>query len=124
MQERLKKHQISFKHAFTGLSYAFRTQPNFVIHFTLSILAILAGIILEISSLRMVGLIIMVAIGLAAEMINTAIESVTDLVANGWQKEAKIAKDVSAGMVLLTAMGAVLVACIILLPPLFERLGF
>ena len=124
MIERLKRHHISFKNAFSGLSYAFRTQPNFVIHFTLSALAIIAGIILRISELKMVGLIIMIAIGLAAEMINTAIESITDLVANGWQKEAKIAKDVSAGMVLLTAIGAVLVAGIILLPPFLDRIGF
>ena len=123
MKERLRNHHISFKNAFAGLIYAFRTQPNFIIHFSLSISAILAGIILEVSSLKMVGLIIMIFIGLAAEMINNAIESVTDLVTNGWQKEAKIAKDVSAGMVLLTAIGAVVVAGITLLPPLFERLG-
>ena len=119
----LKRHHISFKNAFAGLFYAFRTQPNFLVHFTLSGLAILAGIILEVSSLKMVGLIIMIAVGLAAEMINTAIESVTDLVTNGWQREAKIAKDVSAGMVLLTAISAVIVAGIILIPQFFEKIG-
>lgn len=124
MNERLRQHHISFKNAFAGLFYAFRTQPNFLIHLTLSILAILAGIILNVSSLKMVGLIIMIAIGLTAEMINTAIESVTDLVTNGWQKEAKIAKDVSAGMVLLTAISAIVVAGIILLPPFFQVIGF
>ncbi len=124
VRERLRQHHISFKHAFAGLFYAFRTQPNFLIHFTLSIAAILAGIILEISSLRMVGLIIMIAIGLAAEMINTAIESVTDLITNEWHQEAKIAKDVSAGMVLLTAIGAIAVAGLILIPAFFEKIRF
>lgn len=124
MRDRLRKHGISFRHAFAGLAYAFTTQPNFIVHFTLSILAILAAIILKVSDLKMIGLIIMIAIGLAAEMINTAIESITDLVTDEWKREAKIAKDVSAGMVLLTAFSAIIVAIIVLLPPLFERLGF
>lgn len=124
MRERLRKHQISFRHAFAGLVYAFTTQPNFIIHFILSILAILAAIILKVSDLKMIGLIIMIAIGLAAEMINTAIESITDLVTDEWKKKAKIAKDVSAGMVLLTAFSAIIVATIVLLPPLLQRVGF
>lgn len=124
MKARLKRHHISFKNAFAGLFYAFRTQPNFTVHLAFAALAITTGLLLQISYLRMVALITMIAIVLAAEMINTAIESVTDLITSEWRKEAKIAKDVSAGMVLLTAIGAVTVACLLLLPPLFERIGF
>ncbi len=51
-----------------------------------------------------------ILLGLAGEMINTAIESVTDLVTTEWHMEAKIAKDVSAGMMLLIAFGAICVA--------------
>jgi len=49
-------------------------------------------------------------------MINTAIESVTDLMTSKWRKEAKIAKDVSAGMMLLVAFGAIFVAICIFSP--------
>lgn len=124
MIERLRRHHISFKNAFAGLFYAFRTQPNFQIHFTLAGLSILAGIYLRISYLEMVAIIIMVAVALGAEMLNTAIESVTDLVTTEWRKEAEIAKDVSAGMMLLTSFWAIIVAGLILLPHFFERFGF
>lgn len=53
---------------------------------------------------------------MAAEMINTSIESVTDLVTTEWKKEAKIAKDVSAGMMLTVAIGAAAVAALIFWP--------
>lgn len=122
MVEALKKHHISFKNAFAGLQYAITTQPNFKIHFSLATLAILAGLFLGVSFLEMTILILTIIICLAMEMANTAFESVTDLVTSEWRESAKIAKDVSAGMMLLTAFGAVLIAFLILGPKLAERL--
>lgn len=49
-------------------------------------------------------------------MINTALESMTDLITKEWRQEAKIAKDVAAGMMLLIAMGAVVIGAVIFLP--------
>jgi diacylglycerol kinase len=54
-----------------------------------------------------------IILGLTAELINTALESMTDLITKEWREEAKIAKDVSAGMMLTTAVGAVVIAIII-----------
>lgn len=116
MKERLRKHHISFKNAFSGLKYAFITQPNFLIHGTLSLLALLVGIFLKITAIEMTIIVLTIIIGFIAEMINTAIESVTDLVTTEWQESARIAKDVSAGMMLLTAIGATLIALVIFFP--------
>lgn len=113
-------HTISFKNAFAGLFWAFKTQPNFLIHFTLSALAIIAGVLLQISYLEMTIIVITIILGLSAEMINTSIEAMTDLIKKEYSEEAKIAKDVSAGMMLLTAFGAVFVAGFILLPHLLN----
>ena len=55
------------------------------------------------------------------EMINTALESITDLVTQEWRQEAKIAKDVAAGMMLTVAIGAVIVAALILLPKILIK---
>lgn len=121
MIERLKRHHISFKNAIAGLKYAFSTQPNFLIHVTLSILVIIVGVLFKITPIEMTILILTIVIGLSAEMINTSLESITDLVTEEWRKNAKIAKDVSAGMMLLTAIGAVFIAFIIL-APYFNRL--
>lgn len=116
MYKLLRQHHVSFKNAFAGLAWAFRTQPNFRIHITLASTAILLGMYLGISDLEMVIIIFTIVLGLAGEMINTAIESVTDLVTTEWRKEAKIAKDVSAGMMLLIAIGAIIVALYIFGP--------
>ena len=58
----------------------------------------------------------MIIVGFIAEMINTSIESMTDLITSEWRQKAKRAKDVSAGMMLITAFGAVIVAYMIFFP--------
>lgn len=119
--ETIKRHHISLKNALSGLKYAFTSQPNFKIHFALSLLAILAGFYLQVSQSGMAILVLTIVFGLGCEMINTSLESMTDLITKEWREEAKIAKDVSAGMMLLTAIGAILVALLILGPKLGER---
>ena len=121
MVEALKRHHISLKNAFAGLKYAFTSQPNFKIHLFLATLALTVGWWLGLTFWEMTILVLTVILGLVAEMVNTAIEAVTDLVTEEWRENAKIAKDVSAGMMLLTAMGAILVAILILGPKLIER---
>lgn len=114
--EKIRRHHISFKNAFNGLFYAFSTQPNFKIHFFLSLVAISFGLILKITFLEMTILVLTIVFGLGTEMVNTSIEAMTDLITTEYKKEAKIAKDVAAGMMLLTAIGAVVIALIIFLP--------
>lgn len=116
MREALRKHHISLKAAAAGVGWAIRTQPNFRIHLALSFLAILGGFYFRVTSTEMLILVFTIILGLASEMINTAIESMTDLITREWRAEAKIAKDVSAGMMLITAAGALIVALVIFLP--------
>lgn len=116
MKERLVHHTISFKNAFAGIFWAIKTQPNFIVHFTLSTLAVMAGVVLQISYLEMAIIIFTIVLGLSAEMINTSIEAMTDLIKKEYSADAKIAKDVSAGMMLLTATGTFLVALLIFIP--------
>lgn len=118
----IRKHKISFKNAFAGLFWAFSTQPNFKVHFTLATLALLAGFFLKISFLEMTILVLTIVLGLVVEMMNTSIEAMTDLITLKWSKQAKIAKDVAAGMMLLTAIGAVVVVTLILGPHIFKLL--
>lgn len=116
MKELLKKHHISFKTAIAGIRWAVRTQPNFRVHLVLSMLTLLGGWFFRVSTMEMLILIFTIVLGLSAEMVNTAIESMTDLITKEWRIEAKIAKDVSAGMMLVTAFGALIVALVIFLP--------
>ena len=115
----LRAHHISFKNAFAGLFWAMRTQPNFQIHFICSIAALWLGMYLKITRTEMLLIVFTILLGLAGEMVNTAIEAVTDLVTREWRQEAKIAKDVSAGMMLMIALGALFIAGYIFVPYIF-----
>ncbi len=116
MNETLKKHHISLQSAWAGLLWAISTQPNFRVHGILSILALGLGLYLKIPKVEMIIIVFTIILGLTAEMINTSIEAMTDLITTEWHEEAKNAKDVSAGMMLTVALGAVIIAAIIFLP--------
>lgn len=112
-------HHISFKLAVSGLWYAFRTQPNFLVMLTFAIGTIILSIFLRIGRIEFVIVVWTIFFVFLAEMINTSIESVTDLVTQEWRQEAKIAKDVSSGMVLLTVIGAAIIGMVIFIPKIF-----
>lgn len=118
MEKLLRQHHISFKNAFAGLWWAISSQPNFRVHFVFALIALLLSWFLQISRIEVVIIICTIIFGLASEMINTALESMTDLITTEWRKEAKIAKDVAAGMMLTVALGAIIVAVIIFGPKL------
>ncbi len=108
----------SFGYAFSGLRYCFRTQRNFRIHLAIAIAIALLGIFLSLTWVEWAVFAMMVVLVLAAEMINTMIEALVDLVTVEYHPLAKVAKDVAAGVVLLTAIGAVVVGVLIFLPKL------
>lgn len=107
---------LSFKYAFRGIYFAFRDNLNLKIHLTFAIVVILLSIYLNVSHLERVILGLMILMVMAAEMINTSIEEMVDLITSEHREQAKIAKDVAAGMVLLTAVGAIIVGIMIFVP--------
>jgi diacylglycerol kinase len=116
MKNILHHHRISFKNAWAGLSWALSTQPNFRIHFFFAFFAVMLGFLFKIGRLEWIVILFTIVLALTGEMINTAIEAVTDLVTTEWRQDAKIAKDVAAGMMLTIALGAVVVSLIIFTP--------
>jgi diacylglycerol kinase len=81
------------------------------------------GLVLGLSTLEWAIFVLTVGLVLAAEMVNTMIESLVDLVTGEYHNLARIAKDVAAGIVLLTSIGSVLVGTLIFLPRLLAVLG-
>jgi diacylglycerol kinase (ATP) len=106
----------SFSYAFAGIGYLFRTQRNAQIHSAISIMVIVAGVLFRIERLEWLAIVLTIMLVLAAEGINTAIEAVVDLASPQRHPLAKIAKDVAAGTVLITAIGAVVVGILIFMP--------
>jgi diacylglycerol kinase (ATP) len=123
MRKILRQHHISFQNAFAGLWWALSTQPNFRVHLTLSLLALFLCWYLQVSAVEWTIVVFTIVLGLGAEMINTSLEAMTDLITREWRQDAKIAKDVAAGMMLTVAFGTLLVAGLILGPKLWVRLG-
>ena len=109
-------HLISFKHAWDGIVYAFTTQPNFRFHFFFSILVIIAGFFFRVSTIEWIVIGFTIMTVLVAETVNTAIESVVDLLTDKYHLDAKRAKDVSAGMVLVAAVFSIYVGLLIFIP--------
>jgi diacylglycerol kinase len=108
----------SFRFAFAGLAYCFATQRNFRIHIAIAILVALLGLFLGLSWVEWSVLAATVVLVLAAEMTNTMVEALVDVVTVEHHPLAKVAKDVAAGIVLLTAIGSVVVGLFIFLPKL------
>ncbi len=119
MKQFLRQHHISLKAAFSGIVWSLSTQPNFRIHLFLSAAVVGAAYFFGVNKIELIILVFTILLGLVAEMINTSIESIADLVTTEWKKEAKIAKDVSAGMMLTVAIGALVVGALIFWPYVF-----
>lgn len=110
---------VSFKYAWSGITYAFKTQRNFRIHVSIGTLAICLGVFLHLRAVEIAVIGLTSGLVLVMELLNTAIESVVDLaVKQTYHELAKIAKDCAAGAVLVSALAAVLVALVLLVPPL------
>lgn len=116
----LKKHRLSFRHAFEGLSWVTRTQANFKIHVFFSILSLLGAWFFKISYEETLIILVLITVGLVVETINTGIEETIDAIHKDWSPEIKIAKDVSAASMLIFALGAVTIASIIFIPRILQ----
>ena len=96
--------------ALTGLHTAWKYEFNMRIHCILTLIAIAAGICAKLSVLEWLILSLTITLVLFAELINTALEANVDLVTKEHRPEAKLAKDVAAGAVLITSLNALIVA--------------
>jgi diacylglycerol kinase (ATP) len=124
MHKHLKHQAMSFSNALTGISWTFQTQPHFQFHILVGIIVIALGIFFEIGIYEFGLLFFTISMVLAFEMINTAIEALVDRSTSEWQGFAKIAKDVSAGAVLMVSLGAAAVGFFIFAPRLITMFNF
>ncbi len=108
----------SFVHAANGISYTWKNEINFRIEACLGIIAILISLWFKVDLLP---IILVSALVLTLEIVNTAIESLVDLVSPKQALAAKIAKDCAAGAVLLAAIIAVVIALLTILPAILLK---
>lgn len=106
----------SFSYALHGLSYSLKENQNIKIHIIIAILVIIFGLLLGLTRYELFSISLLIVLVISAEMINSAIEEVVDLLVDEHNEHAKIAKDVGAGMVLLIVIFAIVVGFFIFFP--------
>jgi diacylglycerol kinase len=99
----------SFGFALEGLGYLVRTQRNFRIHLLLGLAAVTTGVAFGLSAVEWAILILTIALVIMTEGVNTGIELAVSLASPDRRPEAKAAKDIAAGTVLLAAIASVAV---------------
>jgi len=103
----------SFNYAFEGIIHVLRTQRNMRIHFLAAAAVLVAAIAIGVTRLELIALMISIAFVLIAEMMNTAIEGAVDVSTTSFDPNAKLAKDISAGAVLIATVNAVVVGYLV-----------
>ncbi len=114
----MKKHNLlySFYYAFRGIITAIKEERNMKIHVSIATLVVILGLLLTLSKIEWFSIIIIISLVISAEIFNTAIETVVNLVSPKYNELAKKAKDLSAGAVLVLAICSVIIGLIIFMP--------
>lgn len=117
-----KNHPLteSIGYAADGIKFAFAEGRNFKIQIGFAVLTIILGYVLHINSFEWLSIILIIATVLILELINTAIETVVDMVSLKFHPLAKITKDCAAGAVLVASIASIFVGVIIFLPKILQ----
>jgi diacylglycerol kinase (ATP) len=103
----------SFNYAFEGIIHVLRTQRNLRIHFAIAIAVVAAAAALGVERVELIALLLAIAFVLVAEMLNSAIEGAIDVSTTSFDPNAKLAKDIAAGAVLIASMTAIAVGYLV-----------
>ena len=114
------KHSLieNFKFAFEGVAIALKRGRNIKIMFGFAVLAIVLSFAANINKTEWVLIVLIISMVLGLEMLNTALEALTDLVSPEFHSLAKVAKDMAAGAVLICSIASVIIGYLIFLPKL------
>ncbi len=110
----------SFNFAVNGIISALKTERNMRIHYLIALIVIILSVFFDFSRTELLILIFAISLVIVAELFNTAIEKVVDLITDRYHPLAKLAKDISAGAVLIAAINSIVVGYLLF----FDRLSY
>ncbi|NOQ39644.1 MAG: diacylglycerol kinase [Anaerolineales bacterium] len=116
----LKTRLQSIQYALDGIKYILETQQNARIHLFFTLAVFILGFLFRITRMEWITLVLTIGLVWAAELFNTAVEVMVDLISPERRITAKICKDISAGSVLVTASISILVGLLIFGPLLWD----
>lgn len=103
----------SFNNAISGVVYAVRTQRNMKVHCFMAIIILVLSFFFDLQKSELLALFVSITFVIFAELVNTSIEAVVDIIVDEYHPRAKVAKDVAAGAVFITAFNALMVGYLI-----------
>jgi diacylglycerol kinase len=110
----------SFKFAFNGLCLLLKNEHNSRIHLLAAIIAVVMGIILKINKIEWSLLVIVIGIVFLSELLNSALESLSDIINPEWNENIRKAKNYAAAAVLISAIISVIVGGLIFIPKILD----
>ncbi len=109
----------SFNNAVTGIVSAIKTEKNMKVHYFAGLFVIFGSLFFDFTRLEFLALVFTIVLVFVAEMFNTAIELVVDLVTDEYHPLAKLAKDIAAGGVLIAVINSLVVGYVLF----FDRIN-
>ena len=122
MFKQAKRQVNSYRYAAKGVRYSLATQVNIWLHLVIALVVLVLAYLLQFDVEQY--LIVTLAIGfvISAELFNTAVEEMTNLLSPEYHQVAGVVKDVAAGAVLVAAITAAIVGLTLFVPPIIEAL--
>lgn len=111
-----RKRLLSFKFAFNGIRLLIRNEHNAWIHSFATVCVLIAGFCFDLNKTEWIAVIFAIGSVFAAEAVNSSIEALSDLVSPTYNTAIKRTKDLAAGAVLIMAIAAAAVGCLIFIP--------
>lgn len=109
----------SFNYAVSGIILSIKSEKNMKIHYIIAIAVLGFGLLFDFTRVEFLILLFAITLVITMELINTAIENTVDMITKDYHPNARIAKDISAGAVLVAAVNAVIVGYLLF----FDRLS-
>lgn len=113
----------SFRYALKGLSYVYRHEQNFRVQSLASLLVIIAMVVLRVERHEMIILLMLIIFVLTLEIANAIVEKLMDVLQPRLHMYVKVIKDMTAGAVLISAVGSAIIGGIIFIPKILELLS-
>ncbi len=118
-----RKLMSSFPYALDGLYLAVKLDQNVRFHLIVSVIVLLFSFYFKITVIEFLFVLLAIFFVLISEMVNTAIEEMTNLITREHHENAKVAKDIAAGAVLLSVIFSVVIGVIIFIPRVLSLLS-
>lgn len=118
-----KKLRNSFKYAFEGIITAYKEEQNLRVHTIVAMLVVVSSFLLKLSYIEFCICLILIGLVIIAELFNTAIENIVDMITLEKNSYAKKIKDISAGAVLIFAFFSSVIGMMIFLPKIINLIS-